>query len=212
MAINKTLVAACRAVHIYLTMLGLLVMLLFSITGFTIHHEDWFGAMNPRVAEVRGQVPPALLAPHDDLRIVEHLRQAFAIRGAMTSFSDVGDEFVIAFREPGQTWEISVEKATGRATAHHEQYNLAAVIDNLHRGRYTGPAWSWVIDLSAVLIVLACATGFVLWLALPRRRQLGIAFLALGTVAAMVVIYFFVPGPDAPRTQSRGASSEPRAK
>lgn len=202
MEINKTLVTACRAVHIYLTMLGLLVMLLFSITGLTIHHEDWFGALTPRVTESRGQVPPAMIAPRDDRRIIAHLREAFGIRGAMSSFADTDDAFVVAFREPGQTWEISIEKTTGRATAQHEQFNFATIINNLHRGRFTGPAWGWVIDLSAVLIVLACATGFVLWLALPKRRQLGIAFLVVGTVATMAVIYFFVPGPDTARQPS----------
>ena len=206
MTINKPLLSACRAVHIYLTMLGLLVMLLFGLTGFTIHHEDWFGATTPRVAESQTQVPPALIAAKDDLRIVEHLRSAFAIRGAMSSLADTGEELVIAFREPGQTWEITIEKSTGHATAQNEQFNFAAVINNLHRGRFTGPAWDWVIDLSALLIVLACLTGFILWLALPKRRQLGIAFLVFGTVATMAVIYFFIPGPDAVRTPVQAAS------
>lgn len=197
MELNKTLVTACRAVHIYLTMLGLVVMLLFGLTGFTIHHEEWFGATKPRANEVRAQLPREPIAAHDARQIVTAVRRAFGIRGAMSSFADIDDDLVIAFREPGQTWEITIEKATGRAAARHEQFNFAAIIDNLHRGRFTGPAWDWVIDLSAGLIVLACATGFVLWLALPRRRQLGIAFLVLGTVATVVVIYFFVPGPDA---------------
>ena len=196
MAINKTLLTVSRAVHIYLTMLGLLVMLLFGITGFTVNHEDWFGATSPRVVESEGQVPLPLIAANDDLHVVEHVRQAFGIRGALMDFARVDGALSISFKEPGQIWELSVATATGRTTAHHEIFNFAALINNLHRGRYAGPAWSWVIDLSALLIFLACATGFVLWLALPRRRQLGIGFLALGTLGTMAVVYFWVPGPD----------------
>lgn len=210
MTINKTLLSVCRSVHIYLTMLGLLVMLLFGITGLTINHEE--GLMSaPRVSESEGKVPLELIASSDPLRIVEHVRNTFKIRGAMTDFTDVEDEFAIAFREPGEVWDITVMKRTGEVIARNEQHGFVAIINNLHRGRYTGPAWSLVIDFSAILIVLACLTGFVLWLALPRRKQLGIFFLASGTVATMAIIYFLIPGPDvsatresAPRVERRG--------
>ncbi len=207
MEINRTLLTACRAVHIYLTMLGLVVMLLFGITGYTINHEDWFGALTPRVVESEGQVPLPLLAQNDDLRLVEHLRQTLKLRGAMTSFADLDDEIAVSFKEPSETWEISIMKATGKLTARQELYNFTATINNLHRGRHTGMAWRWVIDFSAVLIVLACVTGFVLWLALPRRRQLGIAFLVVGTIATMVAIYFFIPGPDTVQPARRAGTA-----
>ncbi|MEO5959209.1 MAG: PepSY-associated TM helix domain-containing protein [Opitutaceae bacterium] len=197
MFVNKTILHLCRTVHVYLTMLGLLVMLLFSITGFTVNHAEWFGATTPRVTEREGTVPLALIAKRDELRIVESLREAFRIRAAMTNFSDQDDEYYVSFKSPGELWEISVVKATGKVRARQEAYNFTAIVNNLHRGRFSGPAWSWVIDLSAALIVLACLTGFVLWLALPRRRQFGIVFLVAGTLATMAVIYFFVPGPDA---------------
>ena len=198
MEINKTFLAACRVVHIYLTMLGLLVTLFFAVTGFTLNHPAWFGAVTPRVAEDKGDVPPALLAPSDALRIVEHVRQAFGVRGAMTHFNDEAGEISVAFKAPGETWDVTIDKATGRATARSERSNSVALLNNLHRGRHSGPVWSWVIDLSAGLVVLAGATGFVLWLAMPRRRRLGIAFLVLGTAATLAAGWFFVPGPDAP--------------
>lgn len=212
MTINKTLLTVCRSVHIYLTMLGLLVMLLFGVTGFTINHEGDLTAATPRVFETEGKVPLPLIAAHDELRIVEHLRQTLGIKGAMTDFSEIADEFAIAFKEPGQVWDITLTKATGRVLARNEQYGAVALLNNLHRGRYTGPAWSLVIDFSALLIVLACLTGFVLWLALPRRRQLGIAFLAAGTVATMAVIYVLVPGPDAPPTSAAETGEAPRGR
>jgi hypothetical protein len=210
--LHPTLVAVCRAVHIYLTMLGLVVMLLFAITGFTLNHEDTLGAATPRVAEHEGKVPPALLARHDELRIVEHLRQSFGIRSAMTNFTDLAEEFAVVFKEPGQVWEVTVAKTTGRVTARQESYGGIAILNHLHRGRYTGATWGWVIDVSAAVIVLACLTGFVLWLALPRRRQLGIAFLVLGTLATLAAVYFFVPGPDAPLPSSAPRTTEPRGR
>ena len=54
-----------------------------------------------------------------------------------------------------------------------------------------------MIDASAVLIVLACLTGIVMWLALPKRLKLGTAFLVLGTLAVIMTYLILVPGPDA---------------
>ncbi len=194
--IKKRILALCRTLHVYLTMFGLLVLLLFGVTGFTINHEEWFGATRPRVSESDGETPRALLAANDALRVVEHLRQAFRISGAMTDYDASGEKISVAFKEPGQLWEVEIEKDTGRTHVHGEAYNLIAVINNLHRGRYSGPAWSWVIDVSALLIVLACVTGIVLWLALPRRRVLGVIALVVGVLGTLGIIYALVPGPD----------------
>lgn len=203
--IKKNFLALCRTLHVYLTMLGLLMMLLFGVTGFTVNHEDWFGATKPRATDTEGTTPRELLAKADALRIVEHVRTTWRVSGAMTDY-DAGDDRVsIAFKDPGQLWEVEIEKSTGRTRLHHETYNLAAWFNNLHRGRYAGPAWRWVIDLSALFIVLACATGIVLWLALPRRRVLGFIALAVGVCGTLGIIFALVPGPDAPTTKPSAA-------
>jgi hypothetical protein len=185
-----------RTIHIYLTMMGLLAMMLFGATGYTINHEDWFGATHPVVVEYQGTIPKDPVVKGDRLAVVEQLRTSYRITGAVTAYDDFEDEVSIAFKEPGQIWEIRVAKANGKVDVHHETFNFAALINNLHRGRYSGESWRWVIDVSALLIVLACVTGFFLWLALPRRRRAGIAFLAVGTLITLGVVYLFVPGAD----------------
>ena len=192
--INRTFLAACRTVHIYLTMLGLFVMLGFGVTGFTVNHEEWFGATTPRVREVSGRTPRELLEKKDSLHIVEHLRETLHITAAMTGFDDLGDKISVGFKSPNEIWEVEIEKADGKTAARCESFNTIALINNLHRGRYSGPVWSWVIDVSALLILLASITGFILWLALPKRRKLGIASIALGTLATILIFLLLVPG------------------
>ncbi len=205
MRINRTFLAFCRTIHIYLTMLGLFVMLLFGVTGFTVNHEEWFGATTPRSSDTTGQTPADLITKKDSLRIVEHLRSTFHITGAMTSFDDLDQSFSIGFKEPGQVWEIEIDKSTGKTSVHSDAFNFFAVINNLHRGRYSGPSWKWVIDISAILIVIACLTGVVLWLVLPKRRKLGTAAMLLGTLGALAIYAWLVPGPDV----HRNAAPEP---
>jgi len=196
MTINRQLLGFCRTVHIYLTMLGVFVMLLFGVTGFTINHEGWFGATTPVVVDATEQTPPALLAQPDHVRLVEYLRQTHHIGGALTNFDDLGDRLALSFREPGRKWELEITKDSGQTTFHRETFNFFAVINDLHRGRDAGAFWRWVIDLSAFFIVLACVTGFVLWLALPKRRKLGVLVLVLGTLGTLAFYYTLVPGPD----------------
>ena len=212
--VNRRFLDYCRTVHIYLSMFGLLVMFLFGLTGFTVNHEDWFGATTPRVRESEVRTPGDLLARNDRLGIVEHLRGTLRITGAMTAFDDLDDRFSIGFKEPGQIWEIEIEKNSGMTRVHQETFNFAAVINNLHRGRYSGAAWHWVIDISAVMIVIACATGMVLWLVLPRRRVIGALALVAGIIGTGLIFYFLVPGADV-RLGPAGSTSNaatPRAE
>lgn len=197
MSIKRAFLNLCRTIHIYLTMLGLGVMLLFAVTGFTAYHEDWFDAAGPKSSStIEGTTPKELIEKKDALRIVEHLRSTFRIHGAMTEFDDEQDRYGIRFKEPGALWEVQVTKEDGKTVAKADAYNFWAVINNLHRGRYSGRAWGWVIDLSAILIVIACFTGVVLWMVLPKRRKIGVAALVLGTFVSLAVYWWLVPGPD----------------
>ena len=64
---GRRFLSLCRTLHVYLTMLGVVVMLFFSVTGVMLNHKEWFGLKEkermPRGAEVdrasaRPEVPP----------------------------------------------------------------------------------------------------------------------------------------------------------
>jgi len=86
-----------RLLHIYLSMLGLLVILFFSITGIMLNHEEWFGFAEPRVSRNEGTLPAALLGGPDRLGIVEKLRKDFGATGALDSFEVRDDELALVF-------------------------------------------------------------------------------------------------------------------
>ena len=194
--LHHRFVYACRVFHVYLSVLGLAVMLFFGLTGFTVHHEDWFGATNARVHVFHGQTPVDLIRDNDRLGIVEHLRSTWRISGAVSDYQQLGHSVSIAFKEPGRLWEVDIAAASGRTTVNAQTFNVAGVLNDLHRGRYTGEAWGWLMDISAVLIVVACLTGLVLWLTMPKRRQIGTAALLCGIVMAAALYVHGVPGED----------------
>jgi hypothetical protein len=190
---NRTLLAATRTIHIYLTMAALGLMLFFAVTGFTVNHEDWFGATTPRTRNVSGTTPVEMVKAQDKLRIVEHLRSQMGISGAMTDFDSDDEKFHVVFKGPGRVCEATIERADGKTDVEIKSFGLAGRINDLHRGRDAGEPWRWVIDASALLILLASITGVILWLALPKRRKLGIVALVLGVAMSVAFYLALVP-------------------
>src|SRR5262249_17898197 len=96
------LAAVTLWLHIYGAMLGLAAVLFFSVTGLTLNHPGWFFKEPERRVEAEGRVDPKWLhldapAPaHGDppdpsrevarLEVVEHLRTAHGVRGAVAEF------------------------------------------------------------------------------------------------------------------------------
>ena len=188
-----------RWLHIYGSMLGLAALLFFSLTGITLNHPDWTLGGVRRQTELAGSLDAAWIRPDlpEDrvarLEIVEQLRRRHAIHGALEEFRIDEREALVAFKGPGYSADAFIDRAAGtyRLTVVHE--GPVAVLNDLHKGRHSGPAWSWLIDLSAVLMAVISATGLVLLLYLRRRRLPGIAAGVAGLVILVVLFRWLVP-------------------
>ena len=172
-----------RWLHIYLSMFGLAAVLFFSVTGITLNHPALvlFGvplaAVRPRERWISsGSGPPAETAsastgqpPADrqsgevaKLEIVEHLRKAHAIGGALAEFRVDETECLVSFKGPGYAADAFIDRESGRYRLTETYDGFIAVINDLHQGRHTGPVWCAVIDLSAALMTLISLSGLVL--------------------------------------------------
>ena len=182
-----------RLLHIYLSMLGLLAILFFSITGIMLNHEEWFGFAEPRVSKHEGTLPAELLREPDKLGIVEKLRKDFGATGALDSFDVRDDEIALVFKSPGRRSEATITRADGHAEVSTETHGFAGRFVELHRGTEAGAAWRLVIDATAILLLLSSITGLVLWLLVPKWRPLGIAALVVCAALCVGVYLAFVP-------------------
>ena len=182
-----------RLVHIYLSMLGLLAIVFFSITGIMLNHEEWFGFAEPRIRKTEGTVPAALLTTPDKLGIVEKLRKDLGATGALDSFDVRDDELALVFKSPGRRTEATITRADGHAEVSIETHGFSGRFVELHRGTEAGPAWRLVIDATAILLLLSSFTGLVLWLLVPKWRPLGIVALVVCAGVCAVVYLVFVP-------------------
>jgi hypothetical protein len=183
-----------RTLHVYLTILALLLLLFFAATGFMLNHGDWFGLEEVQVATWEGQLPTALLQePLDRLAIVEKLRADFGATGALDSFEEAEEELRIAFRGPGRQTDAVIQREDGDTHVVCESHGLMGHLTDLHRGQATGAAWSLIIDGFSILLLFVSLTGLVLWISLQRRRRLGLIILTLSFVVCAGVYLMFVP-------------------
>jgi hypothetical protein len=192
-----------RWLHIYLSMFGLAAVLFFSVTGITLNHPDWaFGQME-RKREAEGQVetrwigragadaanPPEVAK----LEVVEHLRKSHAIRGALADFRVDDNECTVSFKGPAYSADAFIDRESGHYTLTELDHGLIALVNDLHKGRDTGPVWSLVIDLSAGLMTIISLTGLVLLFYLKLKRVSGVVVALAGTVALAALYWFWVP-------------------
>ncbi len=192
----KTLSAWMRWLHIYSSMLGLLALLFFAVTGVTLNHADWFFSENEQTEESSGTLEKQWLhgdgrdedpeAGLDKLAIVEEIRRAHGVHGALSEFTADEIECFLVFKGPGYFAEVVVDRETGEYTVTEGHHGFVAYINDLHKGRDTGAGWSWIIDVSAVVMTLASVTGLVVLFAAKRRRRAG---LAVGLVGAILVVF-----------------------
>lgn len=108
-----------RTLHVYLTLFGLALLLLFAVTGFMLNHEEWF---LPRQT-TNGVIPVAwLAAPAQQEQIVDKLRDDFAIAGELESFEPIdGDAtFRVVFKADEGRAVATIHRASGETEVIHE--------------------------------------------------------------------------------------------
>lgn len=183
-----------RWLHIYLSMFSFIIVLFFSVTGLTLNHVDWFPESTV-VSELKGKMKADWVSVSDTakipkLEIVEQLRANHSIKGQLNDFRIDEEEISISFQGPGYTADFFVNRRDGSYEVTETKMGIIAVINDLHKGRDTGKAWSWVIDFSAIFMIIISVTGLILLLFLKKKRMNGLLWLAIGGVVAWVFYYF----------------------
>ena len=69
----------------------------------------------------------------------------------------------------------SVALTTGAYTFAVEQQGWVGVLNDLHKGRDTTTTWKWIIDVSAVFLVVVAITGLVIQAVYRKRRRSALA-------------------------------------
>ena len=200
MHLRRVVANTSRFLHLYLSMVSFAVVLFFAATGITLNHPDWF-ASTQKTAVHRGVAAKAMLgnpstpgeAGVDKLGIVEMLRSRDGVHGAVSDFRVDDAQIEVSFKAPGYSADAFIDRDTGKYDLTETRNGVVAVMNDLHKGRDTGRAWAWVIDISGGLLVLVSLTGLVLIWFMHKRRTKGLLLAAAAAVLCVLMYRLFVP-------------------
>lgn len=179
-----------RWLHTWTSMIALAVILFFGVTGITANHPEWTFGQDPGTTQVEGTLPAEAVTADgsvDLLVVSEVLRATEGVDGTLVDHGTGEGTAWISYREPGYSADVTIDLDAGTWTLTTEQQGLAAVLNDLHKGRDAGGSWSWVIDLAGGFLVVVALSGLVLQLVLPRNRRMAMVVAAFGLVVVLVL-------------------------
>lgn len=152
--------------------MALFAMLLFAITGITLNRADLIPAdIDSRKLKV--QIQAAELSALKSKRAQPLLKwlktqHQIDLQGAGLEWSDY--ELYLSKPRPGKDEWSSIDLETGELIYESSDRGTIALLNDLHKGRNTGNAWRWFIDIFSVICIIFCLSGFgILWMHAKQR-------------------------------------------
>ena len=181
--------------------LSLIGLLLFAVTGITLNHAADIPA-EPVTVEQAAVLPAPLLErlaafPEETTdpvpeAVARWASDAFGIQIAGRPTETTADEIYVALPEPGGDGWLTIDRATGEALRERTTRGWVAWLNDLHKGRNTGPVWYWFIDVFAVACIVFAATGFALTWMHARQRPSTWPLLGLGLLIPALIALLFI--------------------
>ncbi len=182
--------------------LCLVGMILFAATGITLNHAAQIEA-RPVVIQKEATLPADLLAslsaaaPKGDTGelppAVEHwLASELGIvaGGQIAEWSD--DEVYVPLPRPGGDAWASIDREDGKVLYERIDRGWISYFNDLHKGRNTGAAWSWFIDVFAGACLVFCLTGLCLLQIHSGKRPATWPVVGLGVVVPLLLAILFI--------------------
>lgn len=179
-------------------------MLMFAITGITLNHA---GAIEskPRLetrveampAEVLEPLRLAAANPPSGGRVlpagaVTWVGRALGVRLPDTAAEWSEEEIYLALPRPGGDAWLRLDLEAGEAEYELTDRGWIAWLNDLHKGRNTGEAWRWFIDLFAVACVLFSLTGLLILQVHAANRPAVWPTVGFGVVLPILLALLFI--------------------
>ena len=185
-----------RYVHGWLSAFAFLTLLFFSVTGLLLNHPEWF---EPAKTEQTTQLilPESILKsikqqenPSDT--ILNYVRQQQNVVGRYQSSEVMDNEVMIGLESPAGATDIWVMADTGETEITQKPASTVSMLNDLHRGKNSGLAWSWLIDISAIIVIALSLVGYILFLSIKTRLVTHLVLTAASLALIILLIWFAV--------------------
>lgn len=182
--------------------LCLLGMLLFAVTGLTLNNASIIPASTTVISRDM-QLPVPLLA---QLNAVDRENKDTPVPLAVAQWLDgevqasvagsrpewSSDELYVSLPRPGGDAWLSIDLTDGAVEYEQTDRGWIAYLNDLHKGRHTGTAWSWFLDIFSVACLIFSITGLVLLQLHAGQRAATWPMVGLGVVIPVVLALIFI--------------------
>ena len=178
----------------------LIGMLLFAITGITLNHASRIEA-SPQVQQRSATLPAELLrslpartegnAPLPPA-LARWLQSELDVSVGTREAEWSADEVYVSLPGPGRDAWISIQREDGALEYERTERGWISYFNDLHKGRNTGTAWSWFIDVLAVACIVFTVTGLFLLQLHARQRRMTWPMVGLGLLVPVLLALLFI--------------------
>lgn len=174
-------------------------LLLFAVTGYTLNHAASMEA-KPNLTHIEKTLDATAMAALPQARDKAALPQPVVASIATLTGVKLGnhpadvsaDEIFVDLAGPGVDASITIDPASGDVVYERTTRGAVAVLNDLHKGRHTGPLWSLFIDVLAAACVIFSLSGLgLLWL-YSKNRSITWPLVAAGLALPVVLYLLFV--------------------
>lgn len=179
----------------------LIGMLLFAVTGITLNHARHIEA-SPRSTARAATMPAALLAQlpatQGEMKrplpaaIRDWIGREFGVTAGGREAEWSAEEIYLPLPRPGGDAWISIDRGTGEARHEVTTRGWVSYLNDLHKGRNTGVAWSGFLDVFAAACLVFCITGLFLLHLHAGGRPTTWPMVGLGLVVPLILAILFI--------------------
>lgn len=182
----------------------LLGILVFSFTGITLNHATLFDTEADTVTRTT-TLPVSLQSTlrqraekvgEGDAPLPESIRDWLADSWSLRVTDDNAEwsdiEVYLAQPKPGGDAWLRIGLADGEIEYELTDRGWISWLNDLHKGRNTGPVWYWFIDLLAVACLFFSITGLVILQLHAKNRPSTWAVVGLGVLIPVLIALLFI--------------------
>jgi len=182
--------------------LALVGMLFFATTGITLTNAGYFENTKPVVTHYDATLPMAVLA--DINRQAESpskalpaslnawVRSTWGLTLYPKNIEWQAEELFVDLKRPGVDAWLSINRQSGAVQYEASDQGWIAFFDDLHRGKNTGPIWSWLVTAFGACCIVFSLTGLVILQIHAKSRWKVWPVVGFGLLVPTVLVLVFV--------------------
>lgn len=176
-------------------------MLLFAATGITLNNATHIESI-PVVAKKSATVPAALLnqikaEPSSDKAALPKATADWVADAIGVELAGIPGEWseaevYLSLPRPGGDAWLVIDRASGEVSYERTDRGWVSYFNDLHKGRNTGTAWSWFLDIFSIAALVFCITGLFMLSMHAGNRPATWPLVGLGVVLPLVLVILFI--------------------